>query len=414
MNHMLQGLKKQYIPMVAAGKLSQRKAAALIGIKQVSVWRLKNRYLQYGDKIWTHGNTGKVPVNKKYSRNDIVKFYDKYFSYAPFAVAADYYPKKASYTTVYTALASSGRMSPMAHKPVREKKKHLPRPERPNEGDLIQIDGSRHDWFLNGKKVALHGAIDDATHKIVGLYFCENECLLGYYQLLAQIRARTGGFPRAIYSDRSSCFFVAKESTEKISIQEQLAGIEKAETQWQKTCKALNIELIAAYSPQAKGRIERLWGTLQGRLPYVFRFHNIKTIEEANAFLAEWVAGYNRRFAVIPQNAELHWQKPPTTVDYDYLFSVRQDKKSKDDGTFIYHGFKFKICSPKSSCVNFTLCLNESFGLKAYVSGKYYDVELTEPLCSVVSDQMPEVEKDLIYRYLLADTHDGRASLKSG
>jgi len=117
---------------------------------------------------------------------------------------------------------------------------------------------------------------------------------------------------------------------------------------------------------------------------------------------------------VPPQDAETHWQKPPDTVDYDYLFSVRQDKKSRSDGTFIYHGFKFKIFSPRSACVNFTLCLNETFGIKAYVSGKYYDVRLTEPLCSVVSDQMPNVEKDLIYRYLLSDTHENRASLKSG
>ena len=98
-------------------------------------------------------------------------------------------------------------------------------------GDLIQIDASQHDWFLNGQKVTLHGAIDDATHKIVALYFCKNECLLGYFQVLMQVMCNTGGLPQAIYSDRSSCFFVTKQNLEKCTIQEQLAGAEKTETQ---------------------------------------------------------------------------------------------------------------------------------------------------------------------------------------
>ena len=75
----------------------------------------------------------------------------------------------------------------------------------------MQIDASLHDWFMNGQKVTLHGAIDDATHKVFALYFCVNECLLGYYQLLWQIFTRTGGLlSRAIYSDRSQCFSIEK------------------------------------------------------------------------------------------------------------------------------------------------------------------------------------------------------------
>ena len=107
----------------------------------------------------------------------------------------DYLGYNPSHSTVYNALSTSGFVFPRAHIPVREKKKHLPRSERPNEGDLIQIDASRHDWFMNGQEIALHEAIDDATHKIVGLYFCANECLLGYYQLLTQVMCSTGGFP---------------------------------------------------------------------------------------------------------------------------------------------------------------------------------------------------------------------------
>ena len=275
---------------------------------------------------------------------------------------------------------------------------------------MVQIDGSRHDWFLNGKKVTLHGAIDDATHKIVALYFCENECLLGYYELLKQILNRTGGLPKAVYSDRSQIFFTSRGST----TDEQLSATEKFKTQWQKTCNELGIEMIAAYSPQAKGRIERLWQTLQGRLPDIFKNLEINTIEAANEFLATYIDKLNSRFAVLAQDAALHWKEKPKNVDFDFLFSVRTEKKTKVDGSFIYHSYEFRLLSRRSACVRFTLCLSESYGIKGFMNGKYYDVELCEPLCDVVGDPMTSVEKNLIYRYLLSDQHSGQVVISAG
>ena len=213
MNYELQKLKMEYIPQCAAGLLSVRKCAKKIGIAPYSVSRLKKRYLKYGTAVFIHGNTGRAPKNKQFDTAKIAADYENFkgTNFAAFRDdCADYLAYKIlpSYSTVYNALSAAGIMSPRTRVPVREKKKHLPRNERPNEGDLIQIDASLHDWFMNGKKVTLHGAIDDATHKIVALYFCVNECLLGYYQLLWQIFIRTGGLlPRAIYSDRAQCFF---------------------------------------------------------------------------------------------------------------------------------------------------------------------------------------------------------------
>lgn len=416
MNYELQSKKIQYIPMCARGEITSAECARLVGIEVRSVRRLKVRYRKYGDSVFIHGNAGRVSPNKKYDYEKIAADY-ALFAGTPFASfrddCADYlhYQAVPSYTTVCNALSAAGIVSPRARIPVREKKKHLPRKERPNEGDLIQIDASLHDWFMNGHKVTLHGAIDDATHKVVALYFCENECLLGYYQVLWQIFTRTGGLlPRAIYSDRSACFFVNRGAT----LEEQLAGAEKSETQWQKTCKELKIELIAAYSPQAKGRIERLWQTLQGRLPFIFRFLKIDTVEKANAFLADFIDGFNARFAVEAQDEALHWKAPPSACDFDFLFSVRADKKTRANGSFIYHGYKFNLLAARAACVRFTLCLSENYGLRAYVGGRYYDVELAEPLCDVVGDQMPTVEKDLIYRYFYADRHCGRTTIRAG
>ncbi len=411
-NQELQNLKIIYIPQCAKGLISISQCAKKIGITARSVCRLKKRYAQYGDSIFVHGNTGRTPQNKRYDYNAIVEDYKK-FDGTPFASfrddCADYlhYERVPSYTTVYNALSGAGIVSPRARIPVREKKKHLPRKERPNEGDLVQIDGCLHDWFMTGEKCTLHGAIDDATHQPVALYFCRNECLLGYYKMLSLIKDKTGGFPRAIYSDRSSCFFVTKDA--QATVQEQLEGMEKAETQWQKTCRELGIELIAARSPEAKGRIERLWETLQGRLPYIFRFLGIDTMEKANGFLADFLKGFNARFAVEAQDKELHWQAPPEGKDFDLLFSVKAEKKVRKDGHFIYHGYLFSVPAITTSGTKFTLCLSENFGLRAYRDGRYYNVELAEPLCDVAGEAMPKVEKDLLYRYFYADTHSGWA-----
>lgn len=215
----------EYIPQCAAGVLSVRKCAKKIGIAPYSVSRLKKRYLKYGTAVFIHGNTGRAPKNKQFDSAKIAADYENFrgSNFAAFRDdCADYlhYEKVPSYSTIYNALSGAGIVSPEARIPVREKKKHLPRKERPNEGDLIQIDASLHDWFMNGHKITLHGAIDDATHKVVALYFCENECLLGYYQLLFQIFVRTGGrLPCAIYSDRSQCFFTTRGAT----LEEQLA-----------------------------------------------------------------------------------------------------------------------------------------------------------------------------------------------
>lgn len=409
----LQERKMQYIPQCVEGKISSAECAKLIGIEVRSVRRLKARYRQYGTSIFINGHAGKTSPNKKYDYEKVVADYKKFenMNFGAFRDACeDYLNYSPSYTAIYTILTLAGFVSPKARISAREKKAHLPRPERPHEGDLIQIDGSTHDWLMNGHKICLHGAIDDATHKIVALYFCENECLLGYYQLLQQIFARTKGrLPCAIYSDRSSCFFVSRGAT----LEEQLDGMEKTETQWQKTCKELGIELIAACSPQAKGRIERLWQTLQGRLPFIFKYLKIDTIQKANEFLKGFIDGFNARFSVEAQKPELNWKTPPHNSDFDYLFSVRAEKKTHADGHFIYHGYKFNLNAPRKACVKFTLCLSENYGLRAYVNGVYYGIELAEELCDVVGDQMPIVEKDLIYRYFYADRHSNRQLIKT-
>ena len=406
-----------YIPMIAEGKLSVRKGARLIGIAPFSAWRLKQRYAALGDAVWIHGNTGRKPKNAKYNKQKIIEDYGK-FSGTPFASfrddCEDFLGYSPSYSTVYSALSGAGIISPRARIPVREKKKHLPRKERPREGELVQIDGCSHEWFIGKGKTCIHGGIDDATHKITALYMCVNECRLGYNEMLRRTAERFGGFPAAIYSDKSSCFFTSKDNVGKVSVQEQLAGMTEKLTEWQIMAQKLSIDLIAALSPEAKGRIERLWQTLQGRLPYIFRFLGIDTIDAANDFLSGFVDGFNARFAVPAQESALEWHGAPEESELDYLMAVKTDKKTKADGTFLYHGYRFRLLSARAACVKFELCLSERFGLRALMRGKYYDVELVDPLIDSVGDKMPYVVKDLMYRYHYADTHSGRALIRAG
>lgn len=186
--------KIQYIPQYVAGKISNSECAELIGIKRQSVCRLGRRYAEYGDAVFVHGNTGRTPKNKKYDKSIILDFYHKSFEGSPFAVASEYCPCSPSYSTVYKTLSGAGVVSPKSHIPVREKKKHLPRKERPCEGELVQLDASLHEWFIGKNKTTIHGGIDDATHKITALYMCENECLLGYNEILRQTCERFGGY----------------------------------------------------------------------------------------------------------------------------------------------------------------------------------------------------------------------------
>ena len=401
-------LKQKYIPMCFRGEISIKQASEKIGIKYNSVWRLKKRFSQHGEAIFIHGNTGRSPKNTRHDDNEIFDFYKAHFDGSPFMVCRDYYSRfcsAVSYSKVYRVLTSHNILSPRARVPKAEKKKHLPRKEREYEGELLQIDGCTHRWFIGKGKTTIHGAVDDATHKITALYMAENECRLGYNELLRRTAEKCGGVPKAIYSDRSACFFTTK--TASVSIEEQLSGLEKSPTQWQTLAKQAHIKLIAAHSPEAKGRVERMWQTLQGRLPWIFRFYGIDTIAKANDFLLKYIDEYNARFAVEAQKKGTKYHAENLT---DYDFAVRELKKTKTDGTFIYHSHVFRLDAPRCCRVRFELCLSERRGLWAVMDGKEYGVSLCEPIRDVRGGSMPYVEQDLINRFFFADTHE-RASV---
>lgn len=409
----LQKRKSYYIPLVASGKLSVRKCAAILKIAPVSVWKLKNRYLEKGAAAFINGHKGLNYQQKKYSdefRTEIVRLYNEFWKDAPFSTFCEnlalYHNIYIHYDALRHILKKAGIKPPRTWS-TKEKMEHKPRDERPRAGELVQMDGSCHDWFMNGQYETIHGGVDDATHRITGLYMCLNECRLGYNEVLRQTWQRYGR-PQAYYIDRHSSFVKSESKTKNIV--ERVDFAKNESTHFIDLCNELTIEVILALSPQGKGRIERLWQTLQGKLPFIFRFLHIDTIDEANKFLSSWIDSYNARFAIAPKDTNPAWRPLPERFDYDYKLSIKFSSSTDSMGYFNFHDCDFRLCAPLRAYKKFELCLSENFGLRAYMDGKWYDVELAERyLQDVVSDRMTKVEKDLISRYLLKDIHSAYA-----
>jgi len=174
-------------------------------------------------------------------------------------------------------------------------------------GSLVQLDASWFDWLEGrGPAMTLHGAIDDATSTVLALVFRPTEDLHGYATLLHQL-GTTYGLPLALYGDRLNVFV---RNDCHWSLEEQLQG-EQDPTHFGQMLRALGIGFIAAGSPQAKGRIERLWRTLQDRLTVELRLHGIATLAAATAFLPAFLADFNRRFAHPPADTTAAWRPAP-------------------------------------------------------------------------------------------------------
>jgi hypothetical protein len=243
---------------------------------------------------------------------------------------------------------------------------------------LVQIDASPHAWFFNSTECSLHGAIDDATGEILALFFTPNECLDGYFKIMKTILINNGA-PLTIYSDRHTIFCSPK--TDKLSLDEQLSGIQVKATQFGRALAELDINLIWAKTAQAKGRIERLWETLQSRLPVELGIAGINTMEQANSFLATFIQKYNKKFAVPPRDPQSAFRKLDNAINIDHILCIKDTRQVDNGAAFSYEGSYYRIIHndcvipviPKSKV---TVLKSSQFGLKAQYNGSVYDVEL--------------------------------------
>ena len=283
------------------GQCTVKQVATALGLSERRVKQIKKEVKENGVKSIQHGNRGRKPKNtiSDETRKRILELRSSYeYEISNFKHFQELLKEREnidiSYSALYNILHNAGIKSPKKH---RKTKLHHRRKRKECEGMMLQADGTPFDWFGNGERYSLHGFVDDATGKITGLYMCKNECLLGYLEVLRQT-LENYGIPISLYPDKYSVFFPPKKVNDHITIEEQLNGRAKGITQFGRIVEELGIDMFPANSPQAKGRIERLWETLQSRLVTEFRIHNIRTIEDANSFLVQYIQEYNSKFAV--------------------------------------------------------------------------------------------------------------------
>lgn len=201
------------------------------------------------------------------------------------------------------------------------------RPPEAQMGTLVQLDGSPFDWLEGrGPALTLLGAIDDATSTVLALHFRPAEDLHGYTTLLRQV-ALQYGLPLTLYGDRLNVFV---RNDRHWTLEEELQGAQ-APTHFGRMLQELGIGYLPAGSPQAKGRIERLWRTLQDRLVSELRVRGLSTLEAANAFLPQFITDFNRRFAHAPAEPTSTWRRPPR--DFGAILSCRYSRVVARDNT---------------------------------------------------------------------------------
>jgi len=319
------------------GKLTVAAASDALGISERQLTRLRNGVKEEGAAFLIHKNTSRIPSHAitEEEKQKIVELYrgDKYTgaNFLHFSeLLEEHEGMNISRSTVHRALTSSGIESP---KKRRRFKPHRSRKRKLQEGLLLQMDATPYAWFGGRTKYALHGSIDDATGKITGAYMTKNECLHGYFEIIRQT-IESNGVPAATYTDRHAIF--RSQKADKLTIEEQLAGKTVNDTQFGRAMKELGINMIYARSAQAKGRIERLWETLQSRLVIEFRVHNIKDVHQANAFLADYIPNFNEQFAVEPEKSESSYSPLAPEIDLNLVLCVKETRIVDNGGVFSF------------------------------------------------------------------------------
>jgi transposase len=227
---------------------------------------------------------------------------------------------RLSYTWVQQALQGAGLVARRRRRGPHRRR----RPRRPMPGMLLHIDGSRHRWFQDDRWYDLLVILDDATSEIYYAQLVEEESTRTVMAGLREVIEKQGLFC-ALYSDRGSHFFVTRKAGEKVDKQRL--------TQVGRAMKELGVQMIPAYSPQARGRSERNFGTWQGRLPQELRLAEISTVEQANRFLGEgYVAEFNRKFAVPAVGKGTAFRRCSRT-DLNWIFTVQTERVVAQDNT---------------------------------------------------------------------------------
>jgi len=380
------------------GEIRVKDAAEVLGLSTRQVKRIKKKVRLNGPGATVHGNRERKPINAVDDKvkDLVVELKTKKYGGTNFSHFTELLAEREdiiiSQPTVHRILRSAGIASPKKKKKIRA---HRYRKRKDCPGMMVQLDASPYGW-LGGEDLNLHGAIDDASSNILGLYLCKEETLQGYFEVTRQM-IKGPGIPISTYSDKHTIFFSPKG---KLSVEDQLEGKTEPYTQFSDAMSELGVTMIPAGSAQAKGRIERLWGTLQDRLVQEFILNGIKDVESANKFMVTYIKKFNRRFSVVPKGEPV-FRKLDKGINLDHMLCRKIPRKLDGGSAFSYGGKYYQLVSggkpaatiPRSGV---SVLTSSRIGIKARYSGKVYSVARLEERPKVKSYVKVVTDKRLL------------------
>ena len=328
---------------LTSGAIRKVDAENLLELGRRQIDRLLKEYEEKGLASVIHGNTGRAPSNRTPCQvtDRLVELAEEGGKYHGLNIchmsdmiceSEDFEIRRSTLDRILKELGliQSGRLKPKERRKRRERS--------PREGMLLQIDGSSHDWLCGrGPKMTLLGAVDDANGEIVYAGFRPTEDQAGYLMMIRSI-AISHGLPECFYHDRHTIL----RSPAAQTIEDELTG-RVHQSQVQRVMSELGIASIPAHSPQAKGRIERLWKTLQDRLTKEMTIAGIGSIDDANAFLPRFIERFNARFGKKALEAESAWVEIEPDMDIHYYFSTSEQRTVRQDHTLSFMGKTLQI-----------------------------------------------------------------------
>src|SRR5271166_3847449 len=328
---------EEVILRAIARKITWWQAAEIIGISDRQMRRWRQRYEEFGVRGLYDRRRGK-PSPKRVPLAEVEKvlqlYGEKYFDlnvrHFHEKLAAEH-QVKLSYSWVKGLLQGAGLVAKGRKRGAHRKR----RPRRPLPGMLLHIDGSRHRWFQDERWYDLIVILDDASSAIYYAQLVEEESTVTVMAALWEVVECQGLFC-ALYSDRGSHFWLTPKVGGKVDPHRL--------TQVGRALRELGVQMIPAYSPQARGRSERSFGTWQGRLPQELRLHGITTVEAANRFLREeYIGEFNGRFQVAPAQRGSAFVACPRSKDLDLIFALQFERTVNRDNTVSFQNLALQI-----------------------------------------------------------------------